>query len=283
MTTTANATTDTAVAAPAGRLPGTMALGLRRGVVEIKQFFREKDAVVFTFLFPVVLLLIFGSVFRGELEGTGVEVAQYFTAAMIASGIMGSTFVTLGVGIAVDREDGTLKRLRGAPAPAATYFTGKIVMLLVSVLAQVAILLVVGAALFGLALPTEVHRWLTFAWVFVLGVVGCSLLGIAVSSLPRTAKSAPAVIQMPYIVLQFISGVFFVYSELPPLLQQIAALFPLKWLAQGLRSVFLPDTFTALEPAGSWEHGTTALVLGAWLLIGAVLCLKTFRWSARQS
>jgi ABC-2 type transport system permease protein len=196
---------------------------------------------------------------------------------------MGSTFVTLGVGIAVDREDGTLKRLRGAPVPSSAYFAGKIIMVLVSVIAQVAILLVVGTALFGLELPSEFGRWLTFAWVFLLGVVGCSLLGIAISALPRTAKSAPAVIQMPYIVLQFISGVFFIYSELPPVLQQVAAIFPLKWLTQGLRSVFLPDAFAAIEPAGTWEHGRIALVLGAWLLVGAVLCVRTFRWSARKS
>jgi len=267
----------------AAQLPSALSLGLRRGVIETKQFFREKDAVIFTFLFPVIMLLIFGSVFNGELENTGVDVKQYFTAGMIASGIMGSTFVTLGVGIAVDREDGTLKRLRGAPVPAAAYFAGKILMVLVSVLAQVVILLVVGTALFGLELPTDLDRWLTFGWVFLLGVVACSLLGIAISSLPRTAKSAPAVIQMPYIVLQFISGVFFVYSELPTFLQQVAAIFPLKWLTQGLRSVFLPDTFAAVEPAGSWEHGRTALVLAAWLVLGAVLCLRTFRWSARKN
>ena len=266
----------------AGTLPTQLTLGLRRGVVETKQFFREKDAVIFTFLFPVILLMIFGSVFRGELPGTGVDVKQYFTAGMIASGIMGSTLVTLGVGISVDREDGTLKRLRGTPVTALAYFLGKILMVLASVVAQVAILLAIGTVLFGLDLPADVGHWATFGWVFVLGVVGCSLLGIAVSSVPRSAKSAPAVIQMPYVVLQFISGVFLVYSELPPVLQQVAALFPLKWLTQGLRSVFLPDSFAAVEPAGSWELGRIALVLAAWLIVGAVLSVKTFRWSARQ-
>ena len=281
MTTTIDPTPTAPETSP--QLPSPLSLGLRRGLIETKQFFREKDAVVFTFLFPVIMLMIFGSVFSGELENSGVDVKQYFTAGMIASGIMGSTFVTLGVGIAVDREDGTLKRLRGAPVPAWAYFAGKILMVLVSVLAQVVILLILGTVFFGLELPTEAGRWMTFGWVFLLGVVGCSLLGIAISSVPRTAKSATAVIQMPYIVLQFISGVFFVYSELPPFLQQVAAVFPLKWLTQGLRSVFLPDSFAAIEPAGTWEHGRTALVLCAWLLIGVVLCLRTFRWSARKS
>ena len=73
-------------------------------------------------------------------------------------------------------------------------------------LAQIAILLAVGTTMFGLRPPTGRDRWLTFAWVVVLGVLACALLGIAVSAVQHTAKSAPAVVQMPFIVLQFISG-----------------------------------------------------------------------------
>ena len=62
-------------------------------------------------------------------------------------------------------------------------------------------------------------------------------------------------------------------------MQQIAALFPLKWLCQGMRSVFLPDSFASQEAAGSWELGRIALVLGAWCVGGLLLCLATFRWS----
>jgi ABC-2 type transport system permease protein len=61
----------------------------------------------------------------------------------------------------------------------------------------------------------------------------------------------------------------------------VAAIFPLKWMAQGLRSVFLPDALAAVEPAGSWELGRTALVLAAWCVAGLVLCVATFRWQDR--
>jgi ABC-2 type transport system permease protein len=56
-----------------------------------------------------------------------------------------------------------------------------------------------------------------------------------------------------------------------------------KWLAQGLRSVFLPDALAAREPAGSWELGTVALVLALWCVVGLVLCALTFRWQDRGS
>ena len=84
------------------------------------------------------------------------------------------------------------------------------------------------------------------------------------------------------LVLQFISGVFFVYTELPTWMQQVAAVFPLKWMAQGLRSVFLPESLASIEPAGSWELGRVALVLGVWCVVGLLLCRFTFRWTTKR-
>ena len=83
------------------------------------------------------------------------------------------------------------------------------------------------------------------------------------------------------IVLQFISGVFFVYDQLPTWMQTLGAIFPLKWLAQGMRSVFLPQSFAQQEVGGSWQLGWTALVLGAWIVLGLGLSLRTFRWLPR--
>jgi ABC-2 type transport system permease protein len=80
------------------------------------------------------------------------------------------------------------------------------------------------------------------------------------------------------IILQFFSGVFFASNETPGWMQQIATLFPLKWLNQGLRSAFLPERARVVEVAGGWEHGRTVAVLAAWVIIGTVICVRTFRW-----
>ena len=109
---------------------------------------------------------------------------------------------------------------------------------------------------------------------------GGTTLGIAYSSL-GTARSIGAVVIGPLLVLQFISGVYLAFSDIPTWLQQIASVFPLKWIAQGMRSVFLPDSFAASEMAGAWEPGRTALVLAAWAVVGLVLCVRTFRWFKR--
>jgi ABC-2 type transport system permease protein len=175
----------------------------------------------------------------------------------------------------------TLKRLAGTPMPKAAYFIGKIGMVLVVGLAEVAVTLGVGTLAYGLEPPATAARWFTLAWVFVLGISACSLIGIAYSRVIRNVKAAAAVVTPPFIFLQFVSGVYVVYTQIPEWLQRIGALFPLKWMAQGLRSVFLPDSFMLAEPAQSWEHGRAALVLAAWLVAAFAASALVFRWRGR--
>ncbi|HXS65341.1 MAG TPA: ABC transporter permease [Streptosporangiaceae bacterium] len=267
----------------ASRLPSLPRQALVRGLVEIKLFFRQRESVVFTFALPMILLVLFGQIFHGTIGSTGVSFRQYFIAGIIASGLMSATFVNLGVSIAADRDDGTLTRLAGTPLSPVGYFAGKAILAFVVALGEVVALLALGVGLLGLQLPTSAGRWLTLAWVLVLGAATCSLLGIALSCLVKAStRSAVAVMNLPYLVLSFISGVYFVFSQLPTSLQRVAAIFPLKWICQGLRSAFLPDKLLVAEPAHSWESGRIALVLGAWLVASLVICIWTFRWPGQD-
>lgn len=267
---------------PATYLPGGWQLGMARGGVEVKAFFRDKMAVAFIFGLPSILLVLLGSIFGGQAAAQGVTVGQLFTAGMIAGGIMSTSFQYLAISIATERENGMLKRLSGTPMPRTAYFAGKLVQVMVCTVAETVLLMAVGMVFYHLHLPTEPGRWWTFAWVFVLGSAACALLGIAASSVPRSAASAMPVITLPFTVLQFISGVYVPFSAVPGWMRTVASFFPLKWMAQGMRSVFLPEQAAALEPAGSWEHGRTALVLLAWTAAGLILCVKTFRWQSRS-
>ncbi|MFI7605734.1 ABC transporter permease [Micromonospora sp. NPDC049366] len=279
MTTTTKPAAPVA-AAPARRV-GPVALGLRQGRLEITQFLRSRESVVFTMGFPVIMILIFAAIFGDEIA-PGVSYTQYFITGMIATGLMTVSFQNLGIWIPIERDRGVLKRYRGTPMPKWVYFAGKVLMVVAIGIAETALLLAVSVAFFDPSLPGSAGRWLTFVWVAVLGVTACTLCGIAISSLARTARSGSAVVTPVALVLQFISGVFFVFTELPSWMQQVAALFPLKWMCQGLRAVFLPESFGGQEPGGSFELGRVALVLGAWCVIGLALCLTTFRWTTRR-
>lgn len=279
MTTTTN---PRAARAATGRLPGAWGLGLRQGALELKQFFRCREQVVFTFAFPVVFLFLFASIFSDGVAGAGVTASQLYVAAMIAAGIMSTSFQSLGISIAIERDEKVLRRLRGTPMPPTAYFLGKIWLVLVTGLLETALLLLAGVSAYDLALPTRAGDWFTFGWIFLLGLTGCALLGIAISSVPRSGRGATSVVILPFLVLQFISGVYIAIDTLPAWMLNLGALFPLKWMCQGLRGVFLPESARVLEQAGSWEYGRIALVLGAWCVGGLVLCLLTFRWKNRR-
>ena len=258
----------------------TLRIGVERGLLEIRQFNRAREAVVFTILFPVILLFIFGSVFNDEIA-PGVTFSQYFVAGMIASGLVNSGFQNLAITIPMERDTGALKRLRGTPMPPSAFFIGKGIQVLYSMSLQVILLLGFGALFFGLELPRESSHWIAFAWIIVLGSISAAILGIAFSSVPKSGRAASAVVSPIVIVLQFFSGVFFVFSQLPGWMQQFAALFPLKWLTQGMRYVFLPESFASQEVAGNYELGRIALILLLWTVLGTFLAMKTFRWSKR--
>jgi len=256
----------------------TFKLGLLRGRMEVKVFMRGRESVVFTLLFPVLLLFIFGSVFKDTIA-PGVTFSQYFAAGMVASGLVNTGFQQLASTIPMEREFGTLKRLRGRPISVAAYFIGKAYLVIILMILQTALLLGAGAAFFGLNLPTQASKWFTFTWLILLGSACSTVLGIAFSVVPKSGRGASAVVSPIVIILQFFSGVFFVFSQLPGWMQHFAALFPLKWLTQGMRSVFLPDSFASQEVAKNWELGRTSFILVLWLLVGLVISIKTFKWS----
>ncbi len=257
--------------------PSAARIGRARIGLELRLFTRDPGQVIFSFAYPVVMLLIFGSIFDGEVA-PGVSFRQYFLAGIAATGVMLTSFQAVGTAVAEERDRGDLARLQTLGTPPLAYAIGKGGQVVLTTVLQLALLLSVAAFAYDVPMPADAGRWLTFAWVTVLGVLAGTVLGLAVATFIGSARSASAGIPAFAVVLQFLSGVFFIQSDLPAWMDQIAALFPLKWMVQGMRSVFLPDSAAVAEQAGSWEHGTTALVLAAWVIIGAVVCARTFRW-----
>lgn len=270
--------------------PGrTLRLGAARIRWEVRQYFRERDTVFFTFLFPTVIFLVFAAAFSASdpvgarPDGTGgITVAAYYLPGLVAAGVVLSGVQNLGIAIAQERSDGTLKRLGGSPLPVVSYFIGKAGSVLVTAVVQLLLLLAVAHLLFDVALPDDATHWLRFAWVFLLSILMATVLGIGISGIPRTGRSASAVIVPILLVLQFVSGVYFTFTDLPRWLQDVASVFPVKWVAQGMRSVFLPERFASAEQGGTWALGTTALVLVAWTVVGLVAARLTFRWVRRD-
>lgn len=259
----------------------TVRLGLLLGHLQLREFVRSRVALVFGLLFPILLLVLLASIFDEQIEGTGVTVAQYMTAGVLAISLATSAFANLAMTLATQRDTGRIKRYAATPLPVASYLIALFVRTFVLAAAGTALLLAIGVGFYDLSLPDTAVDRAMFGAVSVLGVASCGLLGIAVSRLCRNGDTAPAVIQPPFLVLQFISGTFLGFTDLSAPLRALASVFPLRWMALGMRSAFLPDGFRSQETGGSWQRPMVLAVLLAWTIGGFVLARATFRWRER--
>jgi len=246
--------------------------------IELLLTFRDRRTMTFTVFLPFILLLLLANVVHQSGLPGNVSFAQYLTSGMIASGLVYGGFQSLGISIPEERRNGTLKRLYGTPMPRSAYFAGKVGNVVVIYLIQIVLMLGLGVVAFHVSIPTSAPRVLTFLWLSALALVSCTGLGIAFSSLAKSAQSAAALATPLVLFLQFTSGVFFVLQKEPSWMRDIASVFPLRWLCQGMRSVFLPPSYGHFEVGGGYHLGQVAIVLGLWSVVAVALCLRTFRW-----
>ncbi|UZX04173.1 ABC transporter permease [Arthrobacter sp. CDRTa11] len=269
--------------------PSALRLGLGRVLLEVKLFNRDVLSLVLVLFFPILMMSLFGTVFGDEPNfGTdpngngGITPAHYYLPGMLALSTILSGFQNLSSYVATERFNGTVKRLAGTPLPAASYFIGKTGQTLYLIVAQTVLLLLAAKFLFDVPLPTEAGQWLLISVLMILSTAAWATVAIAFTALPKSAQSASTLAVLPVLLLSFTSGVYFPFSQLPAWLQSVANLFPLRWTASALRSVFLPAGFEAVEPGGSYDLPLTFLVLAVWAVAGAILAKLVFTWPPQK-
>jgi len=182
-------------------------------------------------------------------------------------------------------EDRRVKRLRATPLTPVAFFAGKIAQVIIVSAVQATILIALGTLAFGVVLPTDAASWLSFGWTYLIGIGAGTVLGIAFSSVPRTAKAAGNIASGIATILAFISGVFMVSSNFPTWIMRVAEIFPLYWMSSGIRAALLPEwlyeTFT-FSPEGTPRLLLGGTVLGAWFVLGLFGCIRTFRWVPKK-
>src|SRR3954469_17282681 len=93
-----------------------------------KAFWRNPASVFFTVMFPVLLLLIFATVFGGQTVDVrgGIKTTAYYVPAIITLSVISATMQSLAMSLVIAREDGRLKRGRGTPMPAWVFIAGRV-------------------------------------------------------------------------------------------------------------------------------------------------------------
>ncbi len=234
-------------------------------------FWRSRELAFFTFLLPVLFLVLLGSAY-GDEEVDGVRGYDFLLAGMLGYGVVSTTFAGLAILLVLRREAGTLKRLRSTPLSGSTYLAALLSSIVAVYLLEAVLLVALGRVFFDVAVP---DRLASLAAALLLGAAAFTALGVGASTLVRSAEGASAVINAIYLPATFISGAFFSSDSFPEVLQWIAEALPLSHFIVLVRDVILEDVQI-------WDRPVDVAVVAAWGLAGAVLAVRGFRWEPRE-
>ena len=255
--------------------------GFQRGGIELRHLLRNPKEL-FGHLSNVVVALVVAGLVGDDVPGTRTPMAHLVLAGFAAYLIFQIGLINLPQMLVTEREEGALLRLRATPGGIPAYLVAKSLLVVVTTVATLAVLLALAALLMDGPLPQGAAGWVTLLWVTTLGLLAVVPLGAAIGAVLPNPREALALIMLPAMALLFTSGAVFPLTSLPVPVQQAASVFPLKWMAQGLRSALLPDGARAAEAAGSWELPMVALVLTAWAVLGFLLAVPLLRRAARR-
>ena len=258
--------------------PSTARLVLGQIRYQLLMFWRTPVALFFTILLPLIMLLLFNSLFGDAtvtVEG-GQEwsVRQFYTGGLAVFTAVSATYTNLANMVPIRREEGVMKRWRGTPLSTGAYIGGFVGSAVVLALLGTVLMLAIGYAFYDL--EVDAAKMPAAALTFVIGVSAFAALGMMVAALVPTAASAGAVANATILPLAFVSNVFIVTGEdAPAWMTTIGNFFPLRPFVESFQ-----DTFNPYVDAPAMAWGRMAYV-ALWGVIGLFVAVKWFKWEPR--
>jgi ABC-2 type transport system permease protein len=235
--------------------------------LETKLFLRDKRSLFFTFAFPVIMVLIFGSAF-GNQTVAGLPAINYLLPGIIVMALMMVTMNNNVTKITSDRERGIYRRLSLTPLKRQTLLTGQIIVRYLIVIASTLLLIAIGSSVFKAHIGG--NQFLFFL-ILTLGVLTFTALGFATSSLVKNTNSAMALCMAVLFPLMFLGGCFWTLDQMPHFLNIVANVLPTTHLNTALRMI-------SIQGAGFSQVWRELPVILAWFAGCSVLAVKFFKW-----
>jgi ABC-2 type transport system permease protein len=241
-------------------------LAVRQVRFENRAFWRNPASAFFTFVFPLMFMVIFNVL----IGGGNPEASRFFTPAIIVFAVITATYTNLAMSVTMARDEGILKRMRGTPLPAWAYLTGRILHAVVIALLLVIIVAGFGALFYGVDVPWSHLPELLLT--LVLGAATFCALGLALTAFVPNADAAPAVVNATILPLLFISNVFIRLDGAPAWIDAISSFFPVRHFADAMLDVY----------AGTGFAWSDLGAMAAWGVAGVLVALRFFSWEPRQ-
>lgn len=261
-----------AVTIPTGSALSAGSMGFRRVLgaylaearSECVRYMRSPGFLLPITLFPTMFYLLFGIVMN---HGAGTDVSRYLLVSYSVFGVMSPGLFGFGVSLALERDGGLLTYKRALPMPPGAYLLGKLLMAMLAAAAVVLLLLAMGIGLAHVALTPRQAGLLLL--VGVAGVVPFCALGMLVGTLIK-GQGAPGMLNLIYLPMSFLSGLWIPLNMLPKVLQQIAPVWP---------SYHLHELgMTALGMGQSGVAGHIAVLLGYTVAFMAIAARRLRRY-----
>lgn len=240
---------------------------------EQRLYWRSHELAFFTFLFPVLIFVLLGSVYGNDrIKAEHVKGSAYLLAGVLGYGVASTAFAGLAIVLVLRRESGILKRVRATPLPAPVYLAAVLVSTVIVYALEAAALIALARLMFHVHLP---RQWLSLVLALVLGTLAFAALGIALAGAVRSGDGASAVVNAVYLPMAFLSGSFWTPHAYPRVLELIADALPLTYFIRLMRDVALHDQTI-------WSRWHFLVVVAGWGLAGLVLATRSFRWEPRE-
>jgi ABC-2 type transport system permease protein len=237
--------------------------------MEAKLFLREPVGAFFTLVFPLMMLFLFGSIYGNEptpmFGGHGtinISIPAYTAMIIATTGLMAITIT-----MATYRENGILRRLRTTPVSPLVVLAAQVIVVFAMTTLGMLLLIVAGKLVYHVRFEGNAFSVLAG---FILSSLSFFGLGFILAGLMPTARTAQVVGMVLLYPMLFLSGAGFPRELLPDTIKKISAFLPLTYVVNLLRGLWIGETWS--------QHITEAIVLGAMLLIGVLISVRTFRW-----
>jgi ABC-2 type transport system permease protein len=244
-----------------------------------KAFWRNPASAFFTFVFPLMFLVIFTTLLgNGHVPGLDVKQSTLYVPAMAAFGLITACYTNLAMNIAIQRDEGILKRLRGTPLPPWAFMIARVLHAMLVALILVVLCTGFGVIVYGAHLPSG--TWLLrYLVTFIVGGAAFAALGLAVTGVIPNADAAPAIVNASILPLLFLSDVFIQFgTKIPAWVNFVGKVFPVRHFVEAMKAAYLEKPSI---PALAF-HWSDLIVVAVWGIAGVIIATRTMSWEPRK-
>jgi ABC-2 type transport system permease protein len=252
---------------------GPLGLLLHQARYEVLINLRNPRARFFTFIFPIVLLVVFAGAFghgHTTVDGVRVDMTRFYVPGILTMGVVVSSYASLVISVTTLRESGVLKRRHATPVPPAVLIGATALATVATTAIMSVILLLLSKIAYGVGFAAPAI--LAMAIIILAGTLAFSCIAYALSGLIGNPDAAQPIVQATMLPLWFLSGVFIPVVNLSSALRTIGRIFPVEHIADTLHAASVHGSF------GAAFSGQDLLVLLAWIVGAGAFAAWRFSW-----